>query len=218
MASSTTLQLDKSSWPSQILLVCRLGKGWTTQETQTLPAPNHTPYGTNTPTLLLYAPVVLHLWCTIASSSRALADILEDEYVAWEGGSAWTPEEASLLQDRPFSATASVYISSEAWETQNHQTFSSISLLGTLGPGDRKLMILVLVSFTLIYSCSIIPLWDTLRSTFLCLHLKRASRLTFSYWVHEHQGTGGLSVSNLCLCQSHLSTHIVSCISIVILH
>ena len=26
----------------------------------------------------------------------------------------WTPEEASLLQDRPFSAAASVYISSEA--------------------------------------------------------------------------------------------------------
>ena len=37
----------------------------------------------------------------------------------------WTPEErASLLQDRPFSAAASVYISSEAWETQNHQTLN----------------------------------------------------------------------------------------------
>ena len=68
----------------------------------------------------------------------------------------WTPEEASLLQDRPFSAAASVYISSEAWETQ---IFSSISLLGTLGPGDRRLcMRFVLVSFTLIYSCIIIPL------------------------------------------------------------
>ena len=56
----------------------------------------------------------------------------------------WTPEEASLLQDRPFSAAASVYISREA-----HQTFSSISLLGTLGPGDRRLcMRLVPVSFT----------------------------------------------------------------------
>ena len=82
MAPSTTLQLDKFSWPSQILLVCRLGKGWATQETQTLPAPNHTPYGTNTPTLT----ACIH---SIASSSRALADILEDEYVAWEGGSAW---------------------------------------------------------------------------------------------------------------------------------
>ena len=52
----------------------------------------------------------------------------------------WTPEEASLLQDRPFSAAASVYISRDAWETQNnHQTFSSISLLGTLGPRDRRL-------------------------------------------------------------------------------
>ena len=47
----------------------------------------------------------------------------------------WTPEEASLLQDQPFSAAALVYISKEAWETQNHQTFSNISLLGTLGPG-----------------------------------------------------------------------------------
>ena len=47
MASSTALQLDKSSWPSQILLVCRLGKGPATPGTpgtQTLPVPNHTPY------------------------------------------------------------------------------------------------------------------------------------------------------------------------------
>ena len=36
----------------------------------------------------------------------------------------WTPEEASLLQDRPFSAAASVYISREAWEAQ---TFSTIN-------------------------------------------------------------------------------------------
>ena len=45
MVSSTALQLSKSLWPSQILLVCRLGKGLATPETQTLPAPNHTPYG-----------------------------------------------------------------------------------------------------------------------------------------------------------------------------
>ena len=44
-----------------------------------------------------------------------------------------TPEEASLLQDQPFSAAASVYISREAWEAQNHQTFSSISDLRTRG-------------------------------------------------------------------------------------
>ena len=59
----------------------------------------------------------------------------------------WTPEKASLLQDRPFSAAASVYISREAWVTR---TFSSISLLGTLGPGDRRLfMRLVLVNLQL---------------------------------------------------------------------
>ena len=154
MASSTTLQLGKSSWPSQILLVCRLGKRWTTQETQTLPAPNHTLSGTRyMPTLLLH--------CTIASSSRALADILEYSL----GRCDVDPHGALLFH----------YI--------RHSTID-LSLL----------------------------------------HLKTASEtqnhLTFSYWVPEHQGTGGLSVSNLCLCHSHLSTHIVSCmcISIVILH
>ena len=45
MASSTALQLGKSLWPSQILVVYRLGKASTTPETQTLPAPNHTPFG-----------------------------------------------------------------------------------------------------------------------------------------------------------------------------
>ena len=60
---------------------------------------------------------------------------------AWEGGSTWclgnmdlvlewTPEEASLLQDRPFSAAALVYISREAWEAR---TFSGISELRTRG-------------------------------------------------------------------------------------
>ena len=53
-----TLQLGKSSWHSQILLVCCLGKGSATPERQTLLAPNHTPYGRdirlNMPTLLLH--------------------------------------------------------------------------------------------------------------------------------------------------------------------
>ena len=62
--SSTTLQLGKSSWPLQILLVCRLGKGSATPETQTLLAPNHTPYHSrdirlNTPTLLLSLQLAL---------------------------------------------------------------------------------------------------------------------------------------------------------------
>ena len=57
----------------------------------------------------------------------------------------WTLEEASLIQDRPFSAAASVYMGdSEPPDIFQHQ------LLGTLGPGDRRLcMRLVLVSFTL---------------------------------------------------------------------
>ena len=64
----------------------------------------------------------------------------------------WTPEEASLLKDRPFSAAASVYIPREAWETQNHQIFLSISLLGTLYETCAC------VIHTNIYSCIIIPL------------------------------------------------------------
>ena len=42
MASSAALQMDKFSWPSQILLVYRLGKASTTPET---PTPNHNPSG-----------------------------------------------------------------------------------------------------------------------------------------------------------------------------
>ena len=45
---------------------------------------------------------------------------------------AYSRIDLSLLQHQ------STYISREAWETQNHQTFSSISLLGTLKPGDRR--------------------------------------------------------------------------------
>ena len=58
MASGTVQQLDKSSWPSQIPIVCRLGKGSPMPETHI--APNHTPTiadtvpkWLNTPTLLL---------------------------------------------------------------------------------------------------------------------------------------------------------------------
>ena len=59
MASGTVQQLDKSSWPSQIPIVCRLGKGSPMPETHI--APNHTPTiadfvpkWLNTPTLLYY--------------------------------------------------------------------------------------------------------------------------------------------------------------------
>ena len=41
MATGTVQQLDKSSWPSQIPIVCRLGKGSPMPETHI--APNHTP-------------------------------------------------------------------------------------------------------------------------------------------------------------------------------
>ena len=57
MASSTTLQLGKFSWSSQILLVCHSGKASATLETQTSPSskPHPLDIRLNTPTLLLHA-------------------------------------------------------------------------------------------------------------------------------------------------------------------
>ena len=45
MASSTAYELGKSSWPSQILLVCRLGTESASSETQTLTRSKPHPYG-----------------------------------------------------------------------------------------------------------------------------------------------------------------------------
>ena len=104
-------------------------KGSSTPETQTMPAPNHTPYGIRYTVEHAYSTGTV---CSIASSSRALADILEVHNLG--GGSAWCL--SGPLMKLAYSAAASVFISREAWETQNHQTFSSIS---TLGPGDGRL-------------------------------------------------------------------------------
>ena len=56
----------------------------------------------------------------------------------------WTPEEASLLHGsriRPFSAAASVYISREAWETQQETSrglsVSNAIALPVLAPHDN---------------------------------------------------------------------------------
>ena len=84
MVSSTTLQLDQSLWPLQILLVCCLGKG---PGTQTLPAPNHTPYGSDIrlsmPTLLLHAHTGGRV-CLIPPLEVA-SNVC---FWTWEGGSA----------------------------------------------------------------------------------------------------------------------------------
>ena len=138
----------------------RLGKGSPTQETQTLPALNHTPYGRHTVEHAYYTA----LYCT---SSRALAGSLEVRSLGrWICMVLeWTP----ATYDRP-SLLQRQFISQEKHgRLRSHQTFSSISLLGTLGPGDRRLCMrlvhqgtgyimrsecikLVLVSFTLIYT------------------------------------------------------------------
>ena len=62
----------------------------------------------------------------------------------------WTLEEASLLQDRPFSASASVYIS--VYISRDSELLSGDDERYQTGK-QRLCMRLVLVSFTLIYSC-----------------------------------------------------------------
>ena len=104
----------------------------------------------------------------------------------------WTPEEPSLFQDQPFSAVTSVYTSRETWQTQNHRTFSSTSLLGTLGPGGRRL-------------CMRLALHDL-----SLLHLKRASDSEPP--VNGYPSTKGQET----LCHSHHSTHIVSCMCFIL--
>ena len=76
-------------------------------------------------------------------------------------------------------------------------------------------MRLVLVSFTLIYSCMciIIPLYETLYNQPFSVTSEASdtqNHLTFSYWVSEHQGTGDfLSVLN-CACVIHTNLHTLS--------
>ena len=61
MASGTVQQLDKSSWPSQIPIVCRLGKGSPMPETHI--APNHTPTIADTvPKWLNTSTLLLGTW------------------------------------------------------------------------------------------------------------------------------------------------------------
>ena len=149
MASGTVQQLDKSSWPSQIPIVCRLGKVSPMPETHN--APNHTPTiadfvpkWLNTPTLLYCTGIWL-----ASSSCRQLLRPLDTTrqvggYLHLEGGNRicmvleWTIGLKGLAYSRiDLSLCCSVSLHfKETWETQNHQTFC---------------VSLVLVSFTLIY-------------------------------------------------------------------
>ena len=68
MASGTVQQLDKSSWPSQIPIVCRLGKGSPTPETHI--APNHTPTIADTVPKWLNTPTLHNEICTALPQAR----------------------------------------------------------------------------------------------------------------------------------------------------
>ena len=125
MASSTAYELGKSSWPSQILLICRLGTGSTSSETQTLTRSKPHPYGIADTVEHAYSrlqqlyystsrayigsvcyPTIFRL-CTRGSKLRLHLSLGRWIYMVLR--QHW--------QDRPFSAAASVYISREAWET-----------------------------------------------------------------------------------------------------
>ena len=72
-------------------------------------------------------------------------------------------------------------------------------------------------SFTLIYSCIIIPLYETLHDLPFSVTSEASetqNHLTFSYWVPKHQGTGYFMRSEcikLVLVSFTLISHIVSC-------
>ena len=102
MASGT---LDKSSWPSQIPIVCCLGKGSPMPETHI--APNHTPTIADFVPKWLNTPTLYTLYW-LASSFYGLWTLLGSRRVSAFG--RWKqdlhgarvdhrPEEASLLQD-----------------------------------------------------------------------------------------------------------------------
>ena len=114
----------------------------------------------------------------------------------------WTPEEASLLR-----------IDFSLLQRQ--------STLGTLGPRDRRLcMRLVLVSFTLICSCIIIPLYETLHDQPFSVTSEESPRDSeppdiFLYWVPKHQGTGDFMRSEymkLVLVSFTLNLHTLSAV------
>ena len=74
----------------------------------------------------------------------------------------WTPEEVSLLQDRPFSAAASCSLHFKRSMGDSEPDLFQHQSTGYLRTTGQET--LVLVSFTLIYSCMciIIPLYETL--------------------------------------------------------
>ena len=176
MASSTTLQLGKSSWPSQILLMCRLGKGSANCQLQTTP-PTVLDIWWNTPTHYV-------LYCSIAFRSRALADILEVRSLGrWI---CMVLEWIRPLKRLAYSriAAASIYI---AWETQKPPDIFQHHSTGYLYRTREVYETCACVIHTnlqLHNSITIIPPYETLHDRPL-----RASEphLTFSYWVPEHQ-------------------------------
>ena len=87
----------------------------------------------------------------------------------------WTPEEASLLP--------AGLLQRQSTSQEKHERIRTIniSLLGALRPGDRR-------DFTLIYSCIIIPLYETLHDRPFSVTSEESLRDSepFSYWVPEH--------------------------------
>ena len=100
MASSTALQLDKSSWPLQILLVYRLGIASTTPETQTrntniASSKYHTPLNTPTTATPLQQKKAKGLVYLTSSLGMQLATL----WLSWEVADLWSRTLSRLLMD-----------------------------------------------------------------------------------------------------------------------
>ena len=120
-----------------------------------------------------------------------------------------TPEEASLVQDRLFSAAASVYIPVKRNMAGRLRTTRHFA-----APvhWTRKQETLYETCACVIHTNLQLPLYETLHDLPFSVHLKRASETQnhLTAWVPEHQGTGYFMRSETCACVIHINLHTLS--------
>ena len=99
----------------------------------------------------------------------------------------WTPEVDSLLQDQPFSAAASVYISREATDGRLRYFPALLYWVYLRNSGQETLYeTCACVIHTNLQRCIIIPLYETFHD----LPFSVTSEGSLRDSVPEHQGTG----------------------------
>ena len=113
--------------------------------------------------------------------------------------------ELASLQDRPFSAAVSVYISREAWETHFQHRYTGY--LTTSGQ-ETLYETCVFVRNCIIHNLQLhVHFYSAMRHSTIDLSVTASDTQTFSCRVPEHQGTGDFMRSEcmkLVLVSSHL--------------